>query len=111
MDRQERKAAIELYKERKSVHGVYAVICTATGEVWVGTTRNLQAQQTSLWFGLRMDSCPFKSLLTAWRLHGEKNFRFEELDRLSDDFSDMLRADELKKRQKLWVARLQGSPL
>ena len=111
MDKQERKAAVERYKEKKSISGIFAVICTATGEVWVGTSRNLEAQQTSLWFGLRLDSSPFKPLQGAWHLHGEKNFKFEQLDRLSDDFSDMLRAGELKKRQKLWVERLHGLPL
>jgi hypothetical protein len=111
MDKQERKAAVERYKEKKSISGVFAVICTATGEVWVGTSRNLAAQQTSLWFGLKLDSSPFKPLQAAWRNHGEDNFNFEELDRLSEDFSDMLRAGELKKRQKLWMERLRGSPL
>src|SRR5262249_18716115 len=35
MDREDRRAAIAAYKERKPAWGVYAVICTATGEVWV----------------------------------------------------------------------------
>ena len=111
MDKQDRKAAVAQFREQKSVHGVYAVICGATGEVWVETSRNLRAQQNSLWFTLRNGGGPFKALHQAWMAHGERDFRFEELDRLSDDFSDMLRANELKKRVKLWAARLQAQIL
>ncbi|HEY5364299.1 MAG TPA: GIY-YIG nuclease family protein [Aestuariivirga sp.] len=111
MDKQDRKLAISRYKERKSISGVYAVICTATGEVWVGTTRNLEAQKNSLWFALKMKSSPFGNLQQAWNSHGEKEFKFEELDRLKDDFSDLLRSDELKKRRTLWAARLQAVTL
>ena len=111
MEKQDRKAAVAQFKEQKSIHGVYAVICRATGEAWVGTSRNLGAQQNSLWFTLRNGGGPFQSLHRAWQAHGERDFRFEQLDRLSDDFSDMLRADELKKRQKLWSVRLQAQTL
>ncbi|MEO9168707.1 MAG: GIY-YIG nuclease family protein [Aestuariivirga sp.] len=111
MQKQYRKAATAQFKERKSSYGVFAVICNATGEVWVGTSRNLAAQQNSLWFSLRHGASPFPSLNAAWTQHGESEFRFEELDRLKDDFSEMLRADELKKRQKLWATRLQATTI
>jgi hypothetical protein len=111
MDKQERKSAVAQFKERKSACGVYAVICTATGEAWVGTSRNLEAQKNSMWFTLNTGSGPFQSLLAAWAAHGEREFRFEELDRLKDDFSTILRADELRKRQKLWLERLQALPI
>jgi len=111
MDKQDRKAAVANFKERKAIQGIYAAICTATGEVWVGTSRNLAAQKNGLWFSLRMGGCPFKGLQAAWQTHGEQQFRFEELDQLATDFSELLCADELKKRQKLWVIRLQASPL
>jgi hypothetical protein len=111
MDKQDRKLAISRYKERKSISGVYAVICTATGEVWVGTSRNLEAQKNSLWFSLRMKSSPFANLQQVWTTQGETDFRFEELDRLADDFSDLLRSDELKKRRALWAERLQAVTL
>lgn len=111
MDKQERKLANATYKERISPVGIFAVICNATGEVWVGISRNLAAQQNSLWFSLRHGASPFPSLKAAWSQHGESEFRFEELDRLKDDFSAMLRSDELKKRQKLWATRLQATTL
>ena len=111
MEKQDRKVAVAKYKERASSYGVYAVICTATGEAWVGISRNLEAQKNSLWFALRHGGSPFAALKAAWTVHGEREFRFEELDRLKDDFSEILRADELKKRQVLWMARLQARTL
>lgn len=41
MDRNERKAAVSAYKERKAIPGVYAVQCAATGEQWVGSAPDL----------------------------------------------------------------------
>jgi hypothetical protein len=111
MDRHDRKAAIAAYKERKSAHGVYAVICTATGEAWVGCSRHVDTQQNGLWFSLRQGSSPFSLLQAAWTRHGESEFRFEELERLREDISEISRPGELKKRQGLWLARLQASAI
>lgn len=111
MDRQDRRAAVAAYKERKAAWGVYAVICTATGEVWVGHSRHVDTQRNGLWFTLRLGTSPHASLQAAWNAHGEREFRFEELDRLADDFPQISRLDELKKRQALWRARLQASAL
>lgn len=111
MDKQDRKSAIAQFKERKSACGIYAVICTATGEAWAGTSRNLEAQKRSMWFTLNSGSGPFLTLQKLWNEHGEREFRFEELDRLKDDFSALLLAGELRKRQKLWQERLKASQL
>jgi hypothetical protein len=111
MDRETRKAAVAAYKQRKAAHGVFAVVCTASGEAWVGRSRHLDTQQNGLWFALRHGSSPHRSLQAAWRLHGPDDFRFEELERLRDDFPPLGRPDELKRRQSLWTARLHASPL
>lgn len=111
MDRQARKAAVAAYKEKKPAYGVFAVICNATGEAWVGASANVDTHRNRLWFGLRLGSSPHKALQGAWGAHGEAEFRFEELDRLREDFPALSRADELKKRQALWRARLNASDL
>ena len=111
MDRQDRKAAIAAYKERKPAYGVYAVICNATGAAWVGCSRHVDTQKNGLWFTLRQGTSPFPSLQTAWANHGGTEFRFEELERLREDFPEVSRMGELKKRQGLWLARLDASPL
>jgi hypothetical protein len=111
MERSARKAAIAAYKERKPAYGVFAVLCTATGEAWVGHSRNLDAQQNSLWFGLRLRNSPFRSLQAAWDEHGEGEFRFEELERLREDLPAIGVRDELKRRQSLWTARLEATAI
>ena len=111
MDRPDRKALVAAYKEKKTVAGVYAVICNATGQAWVGQSRHIDTQQNGLWFGLRMGSCRTPSLQAAWGQHGEAAFRYEQLDRLPEDISQLAMADELKKRAALWVARLKAAPL
>ncbi len=111
MDHQARKAATLAYKERKTVAGVFAVICTATGEVWVGQSRHVDTQQNGLWFTLKQGGCRHRTLQDAWNAHGEAEFRFEALDRLPEDVSDIRRADELKTRAALWTARLQASAI
>ena len=111
MDRQSRKTAIAAYKERNPAYGVFAVICSATGEAWVGCSRHVDTQQNGLWFALRFGTSPHASLQAAWRRHGEQAFRFEELERLREDFPEIARLDELKKRQALWRSRLQAAAL
>jgi len=111
MDKQDRKAAIAAYKERKAAYGVFAVICGATGQAWVGASRHVDNQQNGLWFTLRLRTGRNRALQAAWDEHGEEAFRFEELERLRDDYPEIGRMDELKKRQALWSARLQASAL
>jgi len=111
MDRQARMAAVAAYKARKSACGVYAVLCTATGEAWVGHSRHVDTHQNGLWFALKLGSSPHASLQATWKRHGEPAFKFEELERLRDDFQQITRLDELKKRQALWCVRLLASAL
>lgn len=107
----DRKAMIADYKDRDTVAGVFAVICSATGRAWVGQSRHIDTQQNGLWFALKLGSSPFRSLQAEWNAHGGDSFRFEQLDRLATDLSDMTRKDELKKRAALWIARLGAEAL
>lgn len=107
----DRKALINDYKDRETIAGVFAVICSATGRAWVGQSRHIDTQQNGLWFALKMGGSPFRSLQAEWTAHGADSFRFEQLDRLSPDLSDMARKDELKKRAALWTARLEAEAL
>ena len=111
MDRQDRRAAVAAYKEREAAFGVYAVLCTATGQAWVGRSNHVDTRRKGLWFELRLGTSRHGSLQTAWKEHGEQAFRFEELDRLRPDFPKLSRTEELHKRAALWRERLAASPL
>jgi hypothetical protein len=111
VNKQDRKAMVAAYREKKTVAGVYAVICSATGEAWVGQSRHIDTQQNGLWFTLKHGGCRTPSLQAAWDAHGEAEFRYEQLDRLPEDVSDLLVGPELKKRAAVWTARLQAHAL
>ena len=85
MDKASRRDAIRDYKERKPRRGVFALRCAATGEVWVSASPNLDKQQNSTWFGLRLGSHPNRALQEAWKQHGEDAFSFEILAELEND--------------------------
>lgn len=106
-----RKTLIAAYKEQATIAGVFAVKCTATGQAWVGQSRHIDTQQNGLWFTLKHGSCPHRSLQAAWNAHDARDFRFEQLDRLPADISDLARKDELKKRQALWATRLDAETI
>ncbi len=105
------KALIAAYKDRKTVAGVFAVVCSASGEVWVGRSPHIKTHQNGLWFALRHGGYPRPDLQTAWNTHGEESFRFEDLDHLSPDLSLLEREGELKRRAALWMARLQADAI
>ena len=111
MDSQARKAAVAAYRERKPAWGVFAVICSATGETWVGRSLNVDTHKNRLWFTLNLGKGDDAALQAAWTKHGDGAFRYEELERLREDFPLIGRDAELKKREALWQARLQASVL
>ena len=111
MTQTNRKRLIAEYKERVTIAGVYAVICSATGQAWVGKSRHIDTEQNGLWFALRHGGSPYRSLQAAWEAHRPEDFRFEQLDRLPEDISDLRRKDELDSRAKLWIARLGAEAL
>jgi hypothetical protein len=114
MDKHSRREALRQYKEKKPPVGVFAVRCTATGEAWVGASRNLDQQQNRIWFGLRLGGYPNRLLQARWREHGEAAFAFERLEALNDkDLSPlavglMLRNAEQRWRERLGAAKVAG---
>lgn len=104
-----RKAAIAAYKERKSGAGIYAVRCTATGEVWVGQSPNLDTVQNRVWFTLRFSGNLNRALQRAWDDHGAERFTFDVVEQLEDDDLAYSRDALLKERLAHWRAELQAA--
>lgn len=101
-----RKAAIAAYKERKSAAGIYAVRCTATGEVWVGQSPSLDTVQNRVWFTLRFSGNLNRALQKAWDDHSAEHFVFEVVERLEDDDLAYSRDALLKERLAHWRGKL-----
>ena len=58
MEREQRKAAVAAYRERKAVAGIYAVVCRLSEQRWIGRALDLSTVQNRLWFTLRQGGYP-----------------------------------------------------
>lgn len=108
MDKTSRRDAIRQYKERKVPVGIFALRCPATGQVWVGASRNLDGQRNSSFFSLRLGSHRNRDLQAAWNAAGgEEAFEFEILELLEDDDLGPIGRDTwLKEREAHWRGAL-----
>ena len=107
----DRREAARQFKERKTFRGAYAVRCTKTGEVWVGSSMNLDATRNSTWFSLRHGSHHNKMLQAAWNEHGDQEFSYEILETLDQDVSPLEIWDLLKKAKSRWVEQFGAHAL
>ncbi|MDR3739941.1 MAG: GIY-YIG nuclease family protein [Terracidiphilus sp.] len=106
-----RKESIRKFKEQKTRLGAYAVRSSATADVWVGVSRNLDATKNGCWFTLRNGMHQEKSLQAEWNAHGESAFSYEILDVLAEDAHPLEIDTLLKNMKKDWLARLNAQPL
>lgn len=107
----DRKAATAAYKERKSVAGIYAFRCEASGQSWVGRAPDLATIENRLRFTLRQGNHRQRSLQAAWNTHGPEAFQFEALERLEDEDIVYVRDRVLKERLAHWQATLSAEML
>lgn len=110
MNGEDRKAAVAAYKKRKVEAGIYAVRCTASGQVWVGSAPDLSTIQNRLWFTLRQARNSHRSLQEAWTAHGSEAFTFEVVERMIDeDDPGYIRKAALKSLHMQWIEELNGT--
>ena len=101
-----RKAAVLGWKERKAILGIYSLRCTATGEVWVGSSPTLDRVQNRLWFTLKMKSATPESLQAAWDTHGEAAMTFEAIEQIDEKDIAFSQRATLLERRDAWAAEL-----
>ena len=104
MDREQRKAAVAAYRERKAVACIYAVVCHSSGERWIGRALDLSTVQNRLWFTLRQGGYPHPALQAAWNQHGPGAFSLDIIERLEDEASAYVREGLLKERLSHWCS-------
>jgi hypothetical protein len=61
MNREQRKAAVAAYRERKATAGIYGVVCHLSDQRWIGRAADLGTIQNRLWFTLRQGKCPHRT--------------------------------------------------
>jgi len=106
--REDRKAAIAAYKDRKVAAGIYAVRCTPTGEQWVGWASDLSTIRNRLWFALRLGNHAQRAMQAAWNAHGADAFDLVELERFEDDEPAYVRQSKAKDRLAFWRNQLDA---
>lgn len=77
----ERKKAIQAYKERKEVGGLYRIINTQTG--WkseLAATVNMQGSKNRLEFSKKTNACFDKLMEAEWKQCGPEAFEFVEVE-------------------------------
>jgi hypothetical protein len=110
MEKAERKAAADAYKDRKVAAGIYVIRCLASGEAWVGQTADVSKIENRVRFSLKQGTHPHGSLKAALMRHGADAFTFEVVEALDIEES-YARAEALKARQAHWLAQLAGTPI
>jgi hypothetical protein len=108
IDKKELKRAA---KERVTAKGICAVRCKTSGEVWVGSSRDIPASQTGIWFGLRNGMHFNKGMQASWSLNGAESFSFGVLETFDEDMPPMLLKDALRDRQKHWTKELDAKQI
>jgi hypothetical protein len=111
LSKEQKKEAISQFKERKALLGVYVVRCTASGQAWVGASRNLDATRNGIWFSLRQRAHREISLQEAWDAHGEPAFEYQALEKLDEDTSPLLIPNLLKEAKQRWMTQLDARGL
>ena len=106
MNKDEKKAAVAAYKERKIIAGIYAVRCGPSAQIWVGQAPNVDTIRNRIWSGLRLGGDPHPDLRSAWASHGEDSFSFEVLERLDEEELPYIRNAILKERAAYWRLKL-----
>jgi hypothetical protein len=84
MDRKRRQELQEQYANRKQPTGVFAVRNSASGEIWVGHSKNLDVQKNGLWVRLAGGTCFNRDLQESWAKHGAEAFSYEILEHVEE---------------------------
>ena len=103
MEKARKREMVQAYREEKRPAGVFALRCAATGQAWVGTSRNIGQQQNGVWFTLRLGTHPNKLLQAAYKANGADAFAYEVLEEIDgSQMTPLGLADTLKSKQKEW---------
>jgi hypothetical protein len=109
MDKQARRALLRDFKERKVEAGVFALRCAASGDAWVGSSKNLAQQSNAIDFALKMGPGGrlHPALHAAYAQHGAGAIRFEVLEAVDDEALERYGLDaRLKDRLVHWQGAL-----
>jgi hypothetical protein len=106
MDRSEIKKA---YKLAGPQMGVYKITNTTTESIFLGRSGNLNAIMNRHRFELNTGTHSINELQEEWKKTGEKNIKFEIVDKLEpkdDPLYDY--SEDLQELENLWIEKLRN---
>ena len=77
-----KKELLNAYKDRRPEMGVISIRCKATGEAFLGVSKDTKADFNSNRAKLSMGSHPNKRLTALWEQYGEEGFEWSVLKTL-----------------------------
>lgn len=104
MQTDRRKELRDAYKSRRPDMGVVELRCTATGERFLGITRDAAKELNSLRAKLNGGGHPNRSLQQLWNERGEDGFEFSVADTLEYESPEDVSADDLQALRDLLLA-------
>jgi hypothetical protein len=111
MKREQRKAAVAAYRERKATAGIYAVFRLGSGQRWIGRAADIETIKNRLWFSLRQGNCPHRSLQAAWNAYEAETFTLEIIERMEDETLSYVRDRALKDRLVHWCSVFEAEAI
>jgi hypothetical protein len=88
---------------------VFALRCTASGDIWVSASADLDASRNGVFFMLRNGMHHNKALQAAWNAHGAEAFQWEIVETFDEDLPRMSLKDTMRDRQKFWESELSAA--
>ena len=107
MDAKRKKELLEAYQNRRPDMGVISLRCTATGESFLGISKDIPAGFNSVCFKLSSGGYPNRRLQSLWNQYGEAGFERAVLRTLQYDDPHK---DHMPELEKLLSLGLAGDP-
>ena len=104
MDKAQKKALTEEWKNRRPEMGVISLRCKESGEACVGTAKDTKAAFNSVRAKLSGGIHPNKRLMELWRQYGEESFAFSVAAVLEYEDPQEDHTEELETLRELCLA-------
>lgn len=112
MEKENKKAAIKAYKERRAVGGVYSITNTQTGEKHLFSTTDLHGAENRFKLTVQTGSCCVLSMQKEWNAYGAEAFCFEVMESLEQGELQESREfrEDVKALLELWQTEKLETP-
>lgn len=111
MEKNDRKALVDSYKNRLLAGGVFLIRNEKNGKVLLQQTPDLRSMQNRFAFSQSTDGCIFMTLQQDWKEYGGSAFHFEVLEEVKQQEIQTKQEflEELAMTEEVWREKLADS--